>query len=368
MYLLRYLFLLLPIIIIVLIVMGVSSMVRRRRVVYEGGGKQILAHSPDDKISQLFFVLSLLFLGITFLAINRSFGSYFEWQTIAFAVSAVGMALAYLRRVVYSLVISLLGFLAWWITQSLLWINAHSDMRGFAVVSGVVLIFLLYYTLGRLHEKGRFTERAPFVYVALGLLGTLFILFLLSLKLGLYLMESSLQGSTVLASWQIVLVLAVLAVAFFGALVRAVVMRAMGFVEAAFAGAVGALLTVVAFLPKQAFFDNAGGGYFSLNDPLSTYGILWALIYNVVIFAALLGVIFLGYHRKESWYINIGSFFLFALIIVKYFDYFFTFLDKSVFFIGAGIIFFVLGWFMERGRRTMISSVRAERQQITLPT
>jgi len=45
------------------------------------------------------------------------------------------------------------------------------------------------------------------------------------------------------------------------------------------------------------------------------------------------------------------------LIFVKYFDWFFTFLDKSVFFISAGVLLFVVGWLMEKGRRYMLAEI-----------
>ena len=71
-----------------------------------------------------------------------------------------------------------------------------------------------------------------------------------------------------------------------------------------------------------------------------------------------MGVIFVGYGRKEKWLINLGIFFLFIFILVKYFDWFFDFLDKSVFFIGAGVLLFAVGWFMGKGRRYMLSEMK----------
>jgi len=69
----------------------------------------------------------------------------------------------------------------------------------------------------------------------------------------------------------------------------------------------------------------------------------------------------LGYLKRENWLINLGAFFIFILIFVKYFDWFFAFLDKSIFFISAGILLFVVGWFMEKGRRYLLSTIKKER-------
>ena len=45
---------------------------------------------------------------------------------------------------------------------------------------------------------------------------------------------------------------------------------------------------------------------------------------------------------------------------VDRFDWFFTFFDKSIFFISAGIILFIVGWFMEKGRKYMLSITKEE--------
>ena len=71
----------------------------------------------------------------------------------------------------------------------------------------------------------------------------------------------------------------------------------------------------------------------------------------------------MGYVKKEKWLINLGAAFLFMLIIVKYFDWFFTFLDKSIFFIGAGILLFIVGWLMEKGRRNILQNISTPKQQ-----
>ena len=127
------------------------------------------------------------------------------------------------------------------------------------------------------------------------------------------------------------------------------------------------LFGVSALLPQQSMFLQAGSSYnfYSGGQELSSNGVLWAIIFNFAVFFELLGLIFSGYLRRETWLINLSAFFLFLLIIVKYFDWFFTFLDKSIFFISAGILLFVVGWFMERGRRYMISNIKAQSQQIT---
>ena len=125
------------------------------------------------------------------------------------------------------------------------------------------------------------------------------------------------------------------------------------------------LFSLTALLPEQKMFFQTGNFY--SGGGLSETGVFWALIYNLAIFFELLGLLFSGYLRRETWLINLGALFLFLLIIVKYFDWFFTFFDKSIFFIGAGILLFVVGWFMEKGRKYMISNIKEQAQQISQP-
>jgi uncharacterized membrane protein len=90
---------------------------------------------------------------------------------------------------------------------------------------------------------------------------------------------------------------------------------------------------------------------------LNYFNIIWAVLFNLLVLIELLGLVLTGYLNQQLWRINLGVFLLFILMIVKYMDWFFTFLDKSLFFISAGLLFLVVGWLMERGRRYLIASI-----------
>lgn len=125
------------------------------------------------------------------------------------------------------------------------------------------------------------------------------------------------------------------------------------------------LFGLTVFLPQQTIFVQSGNNpsFYSVSgagNQLASAGIIWSVIFNITVFFEVLGLIFSGYLRRESWLINLGTVFLFILVVVKYFDWFFTYLDKSLFFIGAGILLFVVGWFMEKGRRIMLANIKAE--------
>lgn len=169
------------------------------------------------------------------------------------------------------------------------------------------------------------------------------------------------RGSPVLIkSWQMTLSLLLFGTSLAGLSLHAASKKIISGFEALALILLALLFGVMTSLPEQKLFL---GSRFSAIGELSRAGILWAFILNLAVFLELIGLIFSGYLWREEWLINLGAFLLFFLIIVKYFDWFFTFLDKSVAFIGAGILLFGVGWFMERGRRYMISNMKAESQR-----
>jgi hypothetical protein len=90
-----------------------------------------------------------------------------------------------------------------------------------------------------------------------------------------------------------------------------------------------------------------------------TYQFILALL-NFVLFSYSACLIITGYLRRHVMLINVGTLALFVFIITKYFDWFFSSLDKGLFFLGAGLLFFVVGGLMENGRRKVVENVEEE--------
>ena len=322
-----------------------------------------LALSREDAVSQWFFLLSVLFFGVTFLAFNRDFGDPYSWQTILLVTCIVGFVIAYYFKTVSVLIFSLISFMAWWIAQAVLW---GKEIKTASILLGAILIALLFYTLARVHENTLKSKRFSIVYLLLGMMFITGILFIFSTKPGLSVLENMIEGDTFFTSMEMALSLFLFFIALFGTTIYLASKKALHIGEVIAVLVFTSLFSITAFLPEQSMFIKKGidPAYYSTNQ-LSVSGVLWAIIFNVVLFFELLGIIFLGYIRREEWLVNIGTFFLFLLIIVKYFDWFFTFLDKSIFFIGAGILLFAVGWFMEKGRRYVISEMHSEQKQGT---
>jgi len=356
-------FLIWPIIIIGLIIFFIA---RRRKKRHPSRDKEwylSFALSKEDAVSQLFLLLSFFFLGVTLLAFNRDLGDPFSWRTVLFITSVIGLVSAYYFKTIYTLVFSLVGITSWWGAQAAEWLQ-NKDIKTSAIFTGLAFIALLFYVLGHLHEKEIKFKRFALVFLVLGIIAITGALFFFSTKPGLRVLGNMTEGSPLFGSWQITLSLLIFIASIVGVTLYSTSKRLISPFELIAVFILTALFGLVALLPEQNMFIQSGSRYYGGGE-LSGKGVFWALIFNLAVFLELLGLIFSGYLRKESWVINLGTFFLFLLIIVKYFDWFFTFLDKSIFFIGAGILLFVVGWFMEKGRRYMLTEIKAESQQIS---
>ncbi|KKQ41857.1 MAG: hypothetical protein US60_C0028G0012 [Microgenomates group bacterium GW2011_GWC1_37_8] len=102
-----------------------------------------------------------------------------------------------------------------------------------------------------------------------------------------------------------------------------------------------------------------GGLFLNRSGSLNPTGILWAIVFNIIAFIFPILTILWGFRYKATVYINIGTILIFLLIFIKYFDWFFTFMDKGIFFIIAGILLFILGAVLEKSRRKFISDISA---------
>jgi hypothetical protein len=321
------------------------------------------ALSKEDAVSQLFLLLSFFFFGVTLLAFNRDLGEPLSWREIIFITSSFGIICAYCLKTFLTLPFSLVGYMVWWGAQAFQWINGKNIMKS-ALVLGLSFLALLFYSLGRLHEGQTKYRRFTLVYLFFGIITVTMFLFFFSTKIGISVMGEMTKGETFFISWQLTLSLILFFISLIGVIVYASAQKLMSSFELFAVFALTLLFGSTTLLADQTMFVQTARSYNSFygGNELSSTGVLWAITYNFAIFFELLGLIFTGYLRRETWLINFGALFLFLLIIVKYFDWFFTFLDKSVFFIGAGILLFVVGWFMEKGRRYMISNIKAQAQ------
>ncbi|OGT88302.1 MAG: hypothetical protein A2286_11140 [Gammaproteobacteria bacterium RIFOXYA12_FULL_61_12] len=91
-------------------------------------------------------------------------------------------------------------------------------------------------------------------------------------------------------------------------------------------------------------------------------GGLMALGFNLLFFAGLIWLIVAGRETNEEFLINIAfAFFAFALLS-RYFDTFWSLMDRSFFFMGGGLFLLAGGYFLERQRRRLTREMAAQRK------
>jgi uncharacterized membrane protein len=88
-----------------------------------------------------------------------------------------------------------------------------------------------------------------------------------------------------------------------------------------------------------------------VNLLVSAYPGWMALGYNVLGLAGVVWLVFTGVDRGERHIINLGFAFFGALLLARYYDTFWTLLDRSYFFMAGGALLLAAGYFLERSRR-----------------
>ena len=277
-------------------------------------------------------------------------------------IGIIGIIGAYYLKDKYLLIFSVLAIMLYWFgkTDEYIVETLQIDNFGSMIVSmsGLVFIGVICYMLGRKHETFGNHEKLANAYIAIGLLTITAMLFFLSSKTGIVFLSEVLPGETIL---QLPVIFTVISLAILFIVSYAVTLFKKGilsideFIEIAI---VTILFLVLTIMPEQmTVVATESGNYVNYDANLSTVGILWALFFNALLLVDLVGLVIFSTKRANTVLINLSIILLFAFIIFKYFS-FFDFLDKSIFFIGAGIILFVVGWFMEKQRRKILNEVK----------
>jgi uncharacterized membrane protein len=99
---------------------------------------------------------------------------------------------------------------------------------------------------------------------------------------------------------------------------------------------------------------------FYLHWTLHTFKGSLRLIFNLLFVLEIIGLIFLGFTRRYSVYINIGLLFFSLDVFARYFDFFWELLPRSLFFIFGGLLLLFGGIYLERKRRKILVSFHSK--------
>ncbi|MTV49519.1 DUF2157 domain-containing protein [Heliobacillus mobilis] len=124
-----------------------------------------------------------------------------------------------------------------------------------------------------------------------------------------------------------------------------------------------AMIALTAPLPFVAKYIEPGkelignGSPIGISTFLMTYTEVAALL---ILFVGAILLIQSGSRLREEWQINSGTLFFLVCVLYAYGRYAWGLFDKSLFFIGGGLVLFVLGYSLERKRRHLVDASRKE--------
>lgn len=86
-----------------------------------------------------------------------------------------------------------------------------------------------------------------------------------------------------------------------------------------------------------------------------------AIAFNLLFFAGLLWLIYAGMHTDDRFLVNLAFVFFGVTLLTRYFDTFWTLLNRSFFFMAGGVLLLAGGYVLERKRRQITASLGARR-------
>ncbi len=86
---------------------------------------------------------------------------------------------------------------------------------------------------------------------------------------------------------------------------------------------------------------------------------LYTIVFNVLFALSVLGLMVSGYLQEQEGRVNLSLGLIALFVITRYFEYSPSLFDRSLVFVGAGVILLAGGFLLERGRRKMLDAMRA---------
>lgn len=102
---------------------------------------------------------------------------------------------------------------------------------------------------------------------------------------------------------------------------------------------------IVLLLLANLFLSGVQGGWVALG-------------FNLLFFAGMVWLIYAGMHSDDRFLVNLAFVFFGIVLITRYFDTFWSLLNRSFFFMGGGLLLIVGGYMLERQRRKITVGIK----------
>lgn len=342
------------------------------------------------------FVLTLIWIAAGYFLINPAviligWGLFSTWWIssdygntyLFFILALVSILNAYYFKNILTVILGIFFTFAWYSSAvyygftDLTMVKQYMSegAAGIVYAAGFFLMILCYYAVGQIHllmskvptNNTYFDSKTlndfGSVLKQLSLLVIIYVVFTISTNTGLHALNELLQGMPIFGNMWIVFFIILLFLLNIGLNIFIYSKDKSSKYESGISILLSLIAIYFVLVPEpttQLYFDYKGSNYYDSyynSGTFTTAGILEALFLNFVSFSILIGLIFSGLQKKSITRINIGAVLIFIFIAVKYFDWFFETLDKSLFFISAGLILIFIGYAMEKARRKMIESL-----------
>lgn len=89
-----------------------------------------------------------------------------------------------------------------------------------------------------------------------------------------------------------------------------------------------------------------------------------ALLFNLVYFLGLLWLLYAALHLENRALVNQAFFFFAITLLARYFDTFWSLMDRSLFFMGGGLLLLGGGYWLERQRRKLTRQISAAGMEV----
>lgn len=94
-------------------------------------------------------------------------------------------------------------------------------------------------------------------------------------------------------------------------------------------------------------------------------GAYFALVFNLLFFGGAVWLVFAGMRARDRFPVDCGFLFFALGLITRYFDSFWSLLDRSLFFVAGGLLLLAGAWFLEGQRRGISERIARQRRQET---